>query len=126
MALREQVFLVQVSDGIEWDRAKVALERELRVALDFVPERGVTQSVVSSRVLGTSTILASAMSIRQQVSSEVAITSRSVGKASGTRARVRKLLVKLFTLIGFGSMLRTRRSVVRSASPIPRALPRVS
>ena len=56
----------------------------------------------------------------------MAITSRSVGRASGTRARVRKLLVRLLTRMGVGSMPRTSRSVVRSARPIPRALPRVS
>ncbi len=54
------------------------------------------------------------------------MTSRSVGRDSGTRARVRKLLVMLLTRIGVGSICCTSRSVVRSARPIPRALPRAS
>ena len=73
-----------------------------------------------------STIRASSASIRQQVSIDVAITSRSFGSARGTRARVRKLLVRLLTRIGVGSI---RAPDVRSSSRqvrSPGALPRVS
>ncbi len=72
------------------------------------------------------TARASLESIRQHVSRHAEMTSRSVGRLIGTRARVRKLLVIEFTRIGVGSIACTTRSVVRSARPSPRALPRVS
>ncbi len=86
----------------------------------------VTQRVSSSSVLGISTIRASSRRSRQQVSRQAEITARSSGNEIGTRARVRKLLVRLLTRIGTGSMACARRSVVRSARPIPRAFPRLS
>ena len=61
--------------------------------------------------------------VRQHVSRPVAMTSLSVGMASGTRARVRKLDVRLLTFIGSGLIFLTNRSLVRSARPIPSAFP---
>ncbi len=83
--------------------------------------------MATSSVFGMNTTRASDHSVRQQVSRHAAITSRSVGSARGTRARVRKLLVRLLTRIGTGSRARTSRSVVEASLFDPcAALPRDS
>ena len=82
LALREQALPGPGSLAVERDRAKVGLEARARDEPRPRPRAAaVTQRVVSSSVFGIRTIRACARSIRQQVSRQAAITSRSVGRA---------------------------------------------
>ena len=96
-----------------------SVNAQLRVCFDLGhkgrrdPERRDFESIGNQYHPGSGRV-----PIRQQVSRLAEITSRSVGNARETRARVRKLLVILLTTIGVGSMPhQSLRRQIRKADP---------